>query len=107
MRVMNNKQKLYVCDTCAYCNVSIDAYPCNNCSIDDSKYEPIEKEGLVNDIGRSNRSGGNGMISKLHKLFSDWMKEKKWMKDIGDPIYVYEIYEFLDYVERKEDGDTE
>ena len=47
------------------------------------------------------------MISKLHKLFSDWMKEKKWMKDIGDPIYVYEIYEFLDYVERKEDGDTE
>ena len=50
-------------------------------------------------------SGGDGMIDKLRELFNDWMKEKKWKKDVGDPLYVYEIYEFLDYVEeRKEDS---
>ena len=45
------------------------------------------------------------MIDKLRELFNDWMKEKKWMKDVGDPLYVYEVYEFLDYIERaKKDG---
>lgn len=42
------------------------------------------------------------MIDKLRELFSDWMKEKKWKKDVGDPLYVYEVYEFLDYCERRE-----
>lgn len=47
------------------------------------------------------------MIDKLRELFSDWMKEKKWKKDIGDPLYVYEVYEFLDFIKHKEDGDAE
>lgn len=47
------------------------------------------------------------MIDKLRELFSDWMKEKKRKKDVGDPLYVFEVYEFLDYIEHKEDGDAE
>lgn len=45
------------------------------------------------------------MIDKLRELFSNWMKEKKWRKDVGDPLYVYEVYEFLDYIERKEENE--
>lgn len=32
------------CDTCAYCNISINEEPCSNCSPSNCKYEPIEKE---------------------------------------------------------------
>ena len=47
------------------------------------------------------------MIDKLRELFSDWLKEEKWKKDAGDPLYVYEVYEFLDYCERKEESEEE
>ena len=45
------------------------------------------------------------MIDKLRELFNDWMKEQK--KDVGDPLYAYEVYEFLDYCERREESEGE
>lgn len=47
------------------------------------------------------------MIDKIRELYNDWLKEEKWKKENGDPLYVYEVYEFLDYCERKWDGDAE
>lgn len=45
------------------------------------------------------------MIEKLRELYDDWIKDKR--KNVGDPLYAYEVYEFLDYCERKWDGDAE
>lgn len=47
------------------------------------------------------------MIDKLRELYNDWLDEEKPGKGAGDPLYVYEVYEFLDYIERKGDGDVE
>lgn len=44
------------------------------------------------------------MIDKIRELYDDWLKEEK--KNIGEPLYAYEVYEFLDYIERKWDGDA-
>lgn len=49
---------------------------------------------------------GEEMIDKIRELYDDWLKEEKWKKENGDPLYVYEVYEFLDYCERRwEEGE--
>lgn len=46
-------------------------------------------------------------IDKIRDLYRNWLKEKKWKKDVGDPLYAYEVYEFLDFCERKLEEDAE
>ena len=45
------------------------------------------------------------MIDKLRELYDDWIKDKR--KNVGDPLYAYEVYEFLDYCERREESETD
>lgn len=46
------------------------------------------------------------MIDKIRKLYNDWLDEEKYEKSAGSPLYVYEVYEFLDYCERRwEEGE--
>ena len=45
------------------------------------------------------------MIDKLRELYDDWLKDKR--KNVGDPLYAYEIYEFLDYCERREESEID
>ena len=41
------------------------------------------------------------MIDKIRELYDAWLKEDKWKKESGDPLYVYEVFEFLEYCERR------
>ena len=45
------------------------------------------------------------MIDKLRELYDEWIKDKR--KNMGDPLYAYEVYEFLDYCERREESEEE
>lgn len=47
------------------------------------------------------------MIDKIRELYDDWLKEEKWKKESGDPLYVFEVYEFLDYIKHKWEDDAE